>query len=183
MSEAIVVTNTMTEDDVAEIVLQRPMRFTGWSPRVRDRVMPLFVFIVIAGYGLGLAMLGAGAEGVWSSGSGLIIGFSLTGLVLAALYPRFIRWAIHRNSRNYQTLPLHMTLTFDETGIASVMTDRTGHVAWSTVVNAVETDRHIILYVAKYLAFIVKTSSVAEKDREPLRQMIRRKVAKVEVRT
>jgi hypothetical protein len=183
MSESIVVTSTMTEDDVAEIVLQRPMRFTGWSPRVRDRVMPVLIFVLIGGYGLVLAMLGAGAEGVWSSGSGLIIGFSLVGLLLAALYHRFMRWAIRRNSRNYQKLPLQMTLTFDDSGIASEMADRTGHMAWSTVENVVETDRHVILYVAKYMAFVFVTNSVAEQDREPLRQLIRRKVAKVDVRT
>jgi hypothetical protein len=180
--KAITVTNTMTEDDVAEIVLQRPMRFTGWSPRVRDRVLRVMIFVVLTCAGVGLALINSDTRPDLAEVITPVFSCSVAGLVLARLYPRFVRWAIRRNSRHYQKLPLTMTLTFDETGIASQLTDRSGHMAWSAVESAVETDRHHILYVANLMAFVVQISSIDDDCREPLRQLIKRHVSKVEVR-
>jgi YcxB-like protein len=183
-AKPITVKALMTEDDVAQIALQAPMRFTGWGPVARDRMIRILIIFAGVLAGLGLTLINwRGDETFLATAAQFFAGPTLVGVVLAVFYLRWIGWVTRRASRAYQTLPLAMTHVFDEQGIATETQDQAGRAGWSTIERAVETKQHIILYVAKLRAYVIKIAEVAEPDREPLRQLIRRKVSKVEVRS
>jgi YcxB-like protein len=180
---SITVKAVMTEDDVAQIALQAPMRFTGWAPVARDRVVRGLIILAGVLAGLGVTLINwQGDESFMAAAAQFFAGPALVGVVLSVFYLRWIGWVTRRASRAYQTLPLAMTHVFDEQGIVTETRDQSGRAGWATIERAVETDQHVILYVAKLRAYVFKIAEVAEADREPLRQLIRQKVSKVEVR-
>jgi hypothetical protein len=181
-SPRITFTTTMTEEDVAQIFMQSPLRFTGWPARLRVPIMQTYIILLCTFIGIGIALVQWDPFETALSNFGITLGTFLGGLITAALFPRYLKWGVRRASRAYQKLPLAMTLTFDDSGIASTLQDSSGHGSWSTVERALETDSHFLLYVARLRAYVFKTADVAETDRMPLRNLIRQKVTKVELK-
>jgi YcxB-like protein len=149
---------------------------------VRERWTPVLFILAGALAGLGIAMINWDYESNLGSALGTVIGCTLGGVILAFLHPRWLKSYIRRGSRAYQSLPLAMTLIFDDHGITTAMQHQTSTSDWSLITHVIETREHLILYVAKLRAYVVKITDVPDADREPLRQLIRQKVSTVEVR-
>ena len=126
----ITLTTTMTEDDVAEISMHARYRLFGLTGVGRLRFAQVFIVVATFFVAFAIPEIMRDFGGEMESPFAFQIGLIGAGIVLAALYPRFNRWAIRRASRAYQKLPLSMQLRFDDAGIHTVTDGQSGSMAW-----------------------------------------------------
>ena len=176
MAQPVTLNLTLNEEDVVLISLHARSRFLNLSGNAKLNVFGVLLFLCLSGFAFVMPL----ALDMTTSASAFQVSVVLIALVMLVFYKRYWRWAVGRSSRAYQSLPLLQNHVIDDQGIRSELKDQSSHLGWPAVVRAVETDTHLLLYVAKLRAFVLPKRAIAADDLVRLRALIAEKVADFE---